>query len=171
MSQNGRRAFLDSVVVSVLAFGAWAWQAHWGTSQSAALPSEIALERAVAKSLDGRDVALSEWRGRPLLVNFWATWCGPCKKEVPELNEFHRTNPFGVIVIGVAIDSDNLAIRNFVRDHNVTYPIVVATPELLRTFPGFDSLPTSFLIDRDSTLRRQFQGAMKLDTLLAASKQ
>jgi peroxiredoxin len=111
-------------------------------------------------SLDGRQVKLSDYRGKAVLLNFWASWCGPCKVEMPwfgELQDRYRTQ--GLEVIGVAADSEDKAkIKSFVEKMHVNYTILVGTDEVSDAYGGIQGLPTSFYINRDGRIVRQVAG-------------
>jgi thiol-disulfide isomerase/thioredoxin len=104
------------------------------------------------KLLDGEYIALDDYRGKVVLVNVWATWCKPCKKELPELARLHREyEARGFLVLGVNVDSDALdgAVRAMVHNYDLPYPIVRDTG--MASSPAFkvDGYPTSVLLDRE----------------------
>ena len=104
---------------------------------------EVAME-----ALDGRSMSTGDWRGKVALVNFWATWCGPCREEIPQLIELQRRYPDQLQVIGVSTDEGDPAdVAAFAERMGVNYPIVMATDALYREFPGVFALPTSFIVD------------------------
>ena len=88
--------------------------------------SSAALQAAKFSDLDGRTRQLGEWKGKIVVCNFWATWCPPCREEIPMLIDLSKKmGPKGVEVVGIAVDYE-AKVRNFVRDYNVTYPVLVA---------------------------------------------
>ena len=123
---------------------------------SAALAAPIALSVA---TLDGKTFDVAEHRGQWIVVNFWATWCGPCIKEMPELDELDRARE-DVIVLGLAFeDTTPDDLRKFLGQHAVSYPIaavdVYAPPAAFSVPKG---LPTTHLIAPDGSLRESFIG-------------
>ena len=102
----------------------------------------------VMETLDGRTIAMADQRGKAVLVNFWATWCGPCREEVPYLVQLAARYPDHLTVIGVSEDAGGAdVVEAFSAQYGVNYPIVMSTPEIKRAFPGVFALPTSFIVD------------------------
>ena len=105
------------------------------------------------ETLDGRSINLAEQRGKVVLVNFWATWCGPCREEIPFLVQLAARYPDHLTVIGVSEDQGPAgAVATFADSFGVNYPIVMSTPEIKRAFPGVFALPTSFVIDPEGRI-------------------
>ena len=100
------------------------------------------------ETLDGVTISMAEQRGKVVLVNFWATWCGPCREEIPFLVRLAERYPDHLTVIGVSEDHGSPdAVAAFAGQYGVNYPIVMSTPEIKRAFPGVFALPTSFVVD------------------------
>jgi len=102
------------------------------------------------KSLEGRQVRLSEYRGKAVLLNFWATWCAPCKIEMPWFVDLQKQYASqGLQVIGVAMDdSGEEAIAKFAREMGVNYPVLIGKEAVGDAYGGVEFLPTTFFIDR-----------------------
>jgi len=99
--------------------------------------------------LDGTTLKLSSLRGKAVVLNFWATWCGPCKIEMPWLTEFHKQyGPQGVEVIGIAMDDDTGKVAEFVKEVGATYTILLGTEAVGDAYGGVQFLPATFYIDR-----------------------
>ncbi|MBW7900800.1 MAG: TlpA family protein disulfide reductase [Rhodocyclaceae bacterium] len=133
---------------------------------------------AAAVDADNRPVALDALRGKPLVVNFWARWCGPCRKEIPDLVEMDaRYRGKGLVVVGLAIeDADSReAVRDFARAYEVDYRIVLAGVgkgvELMKAL-GNDKagLPFTVVIDRSGRIAAKKLGAMSKAEMEAAIK-
>ncbi len=111
---------------------------------------------------DGAAVSFALERGSVTLVNFWATWCAPCKKELPDLVDMSRTYADrGFRVIGVATDrTPNAAelVADFIRSYSIPYQIVLSTQEMEDAFENVRAMPTSFLIDRDGKIVQTIVG-------------
>ena len=100
------------------------------------------------KGIDGSTVNLTAARGKVVLLNFWATWCGPCRMEVPDLVELQKKYQDRLQVIGLVIDdADEDAVRKFAKRYSINYPVAMATDEMRFQFGGVPALPTSFIID------------------------
>jgi peroxiredoxin len=101
-------------------------------------------------TLDGRRVKLSDYRGKAVLLNFWATWCSPCKVEMPwfvELQKKYGTD--GLVILGIAMDdSDAPKIAQFASEMGVNYPVLLGTDQVSEQYGNVEFLPTSFYIDR-----------------------
>jgi peroxiredoxin len=102
------------------------------------------------KDSDGKVVHLSDYRGKVVLLDFWATWCGPCKIEIPWFMELQRANKDkGLEVLGVAMDDDGWeSVKPFLADLGVNYRVVMGNDQTAQLYGGVDALPTTFLIDR-----------------------
>lgn len=118
------------------------------------------------KDMNGKTIRLSAYRGQVVLLNFWATWCGPCKIEIPWFIEFQRTyKDRGFTVIGVSVDEDGWeAVRPFLASRKVNYPVVVSTLEVEQKFGGVEALPISFLIDREGRIASTHVGLVTKKT-------
>ncbi len=102
----------------------------------------------VFKDMHGQAQRLSDHRGKWVLVNFWATWCPPCLQEIPDLVSLHEAHKnTDLTVIGVALDSTEKSVRDFVAKSNISYPVVVGDYELAAQVGEVNALPTSYLYD------------------------
>lgn len=111
-------------------------------------------------ALDGSELSAETLRGKVVLVNFWATWCTPCRVEMPALQRMHdRHAPDGFVVVGLAVDrASTEAVRAFVQERGVTYPIAHVVGEAEVLFGGVRGYPTSFLLDRSGRIRHTVIG-------------
>ena len=100
------------------------------------------------ETIDGGSISMADQLGKVVLVNFWATWCGPCREEIPYLVQLAARYPDHLTVIGVSEDAGGAdLVAAFAAQYGVNYPIVMSTPEIKRAFPGVVALPTSFVVD------------------------
>jgi thiol-disulfide isomerase/thioredoxin len=106
------------------------------------------------QTLDGKNVTLSSLRGKGVLLNFWATWCGPCKIEMPWFVELQKEyGPQGLQIVGVAMDdSSTQDIQTFVKEMGVNYPVLLGKEAVGQAYGGVDVLPTTFFIDRNGDI-------------------
>src|ERR1051325_2860423 len=114
-----------------------------------------------SRDLRGRRIFSSDLRGKVVLIDFWATWCGPCKKEMPGYQKLeNRYGPRGFAVIGLKLDimADTEEPRAFARRLGIHYPLAVATDEIKNKFGGIEGLPTTLIYDRQGILRQKIIG-------------
>ena len=106
------------------------------------------------ESLEGKNIQLSGYKGQAVLLNFWATWCGPCKIEMPWFVELQKEyGPQGLQIVGVAMDdASKEEITKFAKDMNVNYTILIGKEAVGQLYGGVDVLPTTFFIDRDGKI-------------------
>ena len=114
------------------------------------------------KDIHGRYIRLSDYRGKVVLVNFWATWCPPCRKEIPDLIRLQREyRSRGLQVIGVTYPPQKLAeVRRFVRRAKVNYPVGLGTKETKLLFTQSESLPMTIVISRNGTIQDIIEGIL-----------
>ena len=112
------------------------------------------------KDADGNAVNLADYRGKVVLVNFWATWCGPCEAEIPWFIEFEKKyKDQGFAVLGVSMDDDGWkSVRPYIASHKINYRIMIGTEKMSQLYGGVDSLPTTFIVDRQGRIAAQHVG-------------
>src|SRR5947208_616512 len=119
----------------------------------------------VARDLDGHELSTASLRGKVVIINFWATWCGPCRAEIPDLVALQEKYRDRLQVIGISQDeSPPEVVRRFAAQFHVNYPVVMMTPELEKLFPGIGALPTSFIVDRESRIVQKHVGMLRAAT-------
>ena len=114
-----------------------------------------------ATDLQGRRISSADLRGKVVLIDIWATWCGPCKKEMPGYQRLmDKYGEQGFVVVGLKANmmTDTENPMRFAKKIGVHYPLVVATDDLLKKFGGLEGLPTTFLYDRQGILRKKVIG-------------
>jgi peroxiredoxin len=120
------------------------------------------------ETLDGEAINLRDQKGRVLLVNFWATWCAPCRKEIPDLKALHSDlKPQGLTVIGVALDRKGReVVAPFVDEHTINYPIVVDTEGAAEAeFGPIPGLPTTILVSPNGKIAKRVVGIFPTDEM------
>jgi thiol-disulfide isomerase/thioredoxin len=110
-------------------------------------------------SVDGSMVRLSDYQGKVIMVDFWATWCPPCQEMIPVLSKLHkRYSKKGLVILGISLDQEGLGILGpYVYENRIPYKILLGNDLLKRDF-GVISIPTLFMIDREGRLVRKFMG-------------
>jgi peroxiredoxin len=111
------------------------------------------------KSAAGENVRLSEYRGQVVLINFWASWCGPCRQEMPELDNIHRKYAdLGFTVFGVNVEQDRAMADKVLRDIPVSFPILFDDANRVSELYGVDAMPVTVLVDRRGEIRYLHRG-------------
>jgi thiol-disulfide isomerase/thioredoxin len=119
----------------------------------------------VVEDLDGRTLSSASLRGKVVIINFWATWCPPCRAEIPDLVALQEKYRDHLVVIGVSEDEGGPdLVRQFAAQHKINYPIVMMNEELEKMFPGVSALPTSFILDRESRIVQKHVGMLTART-------
>lgn len=122
--------------------------------------------------LAGRQVRLADYRGKLVLLNFWATWCAPCRKEMPLFSKWQRDyGAQGLQVVGVSMDDDVASVKQLLAQRPVQYPIVMGDAKLGEQFGGVLGLPLSFLIDARGRIVSRYQGESDLAQMEAKLKE
>jgi cytochrome c biogenesis protein CcmG/thiol:disulfide interchange protein DsbE len=113
----------------------------------------------------GKKVSLSDYKGKVVIVDFWATWCPPCRKGIPDLVELQ--NEFGnkIAVIGISVDTDTKdQVAAFAKDYNINYTVLFATQDVVQNYGNIEAIPTSFVIDKNGIIVNQFVGLTPKET-------
>jgi cytochrome c biogenesis protein CcmG/thiol:disulfide interchange protein DsbE len=121
----------------------------------------------VLKDIHGQSVSLAQFKGKPVLLNFWATWCGPCREELPSMQRMHEAakSNGGFQIIAISIDRSNIKKVNKYADNlNLTFPILVDPDRETRKAYFIRGLPTSYLIDSEGKLRGFVSGSRNWDS-------
>jgi cytochrome c biogenesis protein CcmG/thiol:disulfide interchange protein DsbE len=116
--------------------------------------------------LDHRNVNLSAYRGKVVLLNFWATWCAPCLTEIPRFAEWQQKyGGRGLQVIGISMDDDEAPVHAAYKKYKLNYPVLMGDEQLGELYGGVLGLPVTFLIDRNGKIRFKHEGAANLNIL------
>lgn len=120
--------------------------------------------------LDGNTISLAAFKGRVVIIDFWATWCPPCREAIPDLIDLKKQyGGQGLEVVGISLDDNGARILpRFVHDFGINYPVVIGTEEIASAFGGILGLPTTFIVDRDGMVRSHFMGFVDRQRMEAA---
>ncbi|QZN75486.1 TlpA disulfide reductase family protein [Paenibacillus sp. DR312] len=123
-------------------------------------------------SLDSEEISLTELKGKRVLLNFWASWCPPCRAEMPHIEKFYKEyKDQNVIVIGINLSYTEDSIEDvstFLRKYNVSFPILKDENAKVADLFAIRSYPTTYIIDTSGVIRQKFQGAITYDTMKTA---
>jgi len=122
------------------------------------------------QDVDGRSVSLSDFRGQTVVLNFWATWCGPCRAEIPAFSAFSKANP-DIPVLGISVDDASpKVIKRAAKSLGITYPVLIATPQLKKQY-NVSSLPMTVIVDVTGQVKDVHIGMMLKSQLELAVKE
>ena len=172
---------LLAILVAAAVAGCGKSSINTGASTGAASTSENAVllsaERRVPapsialSDLNGRKVSTEELKGKPYIVDFWATWCPPCRQEIPHLKELYATyHPKGLEILGITSAEPLPVVKAFAKDNNLPWPILVGNEATGRQFGGIVYLPTAFLIDGKGRIAQKYVGYTDKKTFEAGIK-
>lgn len=162
MSNPGRRLVRRTRVVALLAAAAITF-----SRTPAALASTSLLRKPAPqftrKDLGHQTIDLRAYRGKVVLLNFWATWCAPCQLEIPHFVAWQKQyGPQGLQIIGISMDDDPALVRTLYHKLQLNYPVAMGDAKLGKLYGGILGLPATFLIDRSGNVRAEFQGETRL---------
>jgi len=134
---------------------------EWGNAPDFTLPD-----------LDGNSLTLSDFKGRVIILNFWATWCPPCRREIPDFVElYEKYKDEGLLIIGVNLDrGDSRSVKQFSKEYKINYPIVLGNVNVTQDYGGVRAIPTTFVIDRKGNIKEKYVGYQPRATFEGAVK-
>jgi thiol-disulfide isomerase/thioredoxin len=164
-----KRSLWIGLALGLIALGMVGFGALWAARDQGANEGLVGMQEAQMPSfalpnLQGREVNSSEWQGKVVVVNFWATWCPPCREEMPHFIEAHKElGPQGLAVVAIAIDQQNL-VEDFVEVYNIQFPVLMGGVEGMkiaeRMGNRFDSLPFTAIYDQQGRAVAAHAGAV-----------
>jgi cytochrome c biogenesis protein CcmG/thiol:disulfide interchange protein DsbE len=112
------------------------------------------------EALDGSSLNLADLRGRPVLINFWATWCGPCQQEMPLIQQYYQKYNSDLVVLAVNSDEPKADVQAFVTNLNLTFPVLLDPGMKVEDLYQVRAFPTTFFVDKSGTIRYQHIGTL-----------
>ncbi len=156
------------VVAIILVFGIFELSRHSG---GPAKPGPPAVAHSVApdfslQDLNGKPLNLSDYRGKIVLLDFWATWCTPCRDEIPHFVELQdKYLQQGLQVIGISMDDGPKPVREFYQQFKMSYPVALGNEKVAEAYGGVLGLPIAFLIGRDGRIHAKYIGEVNMSVL------
>ena len=157
------------VIAIVLAFAIY--KVGRRGSGSARLGGPLGAAHSVApdfslQDLDGQPLELANYRGKVVLLDFWTTWCTPCRAEVQHLVEFqNKYRAQGLQVVGISMDDSPKPVREFYQELKMNYPVALGNEKVAEAYGGVLGLPTTFLIGRDGRIAAKYAGMVEMPVL------
>jgi len=104
-------------------------------------------------STEGKTIKLSDYKGKAVIVDFWATWCPPCRKGIPDLIELQKEFKNNLVVIGISLDQDTKSdVVPFIKKYGINYPVVYGTNQVIMEYGSINAIPTSFVINKEGKI-------------------
>ena len=155
-----------AVVLGILAAVGWYRMGHGRATLPAVVSNLPAAPELALTDLNGAALDTSNYKGKVVLVNFWAAWCTPCAEEVPQFMALvKKYQDQGLQVIGFSVEDDPAELRDFYRKHQMNYTVIPGDLRIADAFGGVLGLPTTFLIGRDNLIHSKHNGATDFSTL------
>jgi peroxiredoxin len=115
----------------------------------------------------GEKISLSDYKGKIVIVDFWATWCPPCRRGIPDLIDIQKEFRDKVVVLGISLDIDTKdKVIPFIESFGINYPVLFASPEVVQAYGNIDSIPTTFIIDKSGNIIDQYIGLTPKETYI-----
>ena len=164
-----RKLFVGLVLSVALVVGLYFLNRHWVTPVDRNVSSGSEYPMAplfTLPDLMGEDLSLADYKGRVVLLNFWATWCGPCREEIPDFVKLvENYGNRGFIILGISMDDGPEPVHDFYEEFKMNYPVVMGSAQVSQLYGGVFGIPTSFLIGRDGRIYSRHVGLVPLSVI------
>lgn len=164
--------FVLAIIISVSAYSYDLRNHSTETNVKVTLKDDKAPEFSL-KSVDGKTVKLSDYKGKVVIIDFWATWCPPCRKGIPDLISIQNEFKDKVVIIGISLDREKTIkdVPGFVKNNGINYPVVYGDDKVVIDYGGIQSIPTSFVVDKNGTVVDMHVGLVSKDTFVNKIKE
>ena len=143
----------------IIATALFVFASALGGSAFAATELKGAAPDFTLKSLKGSNLKLSEFRGDVVMINFWASWCGPCRQEMPILNDLYlKYRDMGFTLLGVNVEENSSKAANMIRELKVVFPVLFDTENTVSKLYKVEAMPSTIIVDRDGNMRYLHRG-------------
>jgi peroxiredoxin len=166
---SGNRPGLQIVVLTIalLVCGGCHSKPHGDAAQTGGLG--VPAPEFSLSDLNGRKLSLGDYKGKVVLLDFWATWCGPCEKEIPQFIDLqNRYGSQGLQIVGLSMDDSPKPVHAYYDRVKMNYPVAVADADVAQRYGGVYGLPVNFVIGRDGRIAAKFVGATEIGTIQKA---
>lgn len=164
--------FVLAIILSVSAYSYDLRNQSTETNVKVTLKDDKAPEFSL-KSVDGKTVKLSDYKGKVVIIDFWATWCPPCRKGIPDLISIQNEFKDKVVIIGISLDREKTIkdVPGFVKNNGINYPVVYGDDKVVIDYGGIQSIPTSFVVDKNGTVVDMHVGLVSKETYINKIKE
>lgn len=136
---------------------------YFSPKDSSVTQASLPMQSLSLTTIDGKTVHFSDLKNKLILVNFFATWCPPCKQELTEFSKLSSKYPDAIVIISVSLDEDPKVVSAFFKEHPVSYPIVMSNPKLVQIFGQPETIPYTHLVGPDFKILDSISGAHDLE--------
>lgn len=128
---------------------------------------EISVQNFSATTVKGTPFQLNDSKGKVVFINFWATWCGPCRKEIPDFVQLKKEYPNSLEIIGISLDDSINPVLPFIDEQHINYPILMNSEKIQAQFGEIRGIPTTFIINKDMKITQKIVGLRSYDEFKA----
>jgi thiol-disulfide isomerase/thioredoxin len=134
-------------------------------------PQGVVAPNVTGTTLDGQPFDLSTYKGKVVVVDFWATWCPPCRKGIPDLIALQtKYGSQGLQIVGFSVDREESEVKSFVTEQGINYPILIVGQKVSKDWGGVNSIPATFILDKAGVIQKDFVGLTPIEELESAIK-